>query len=288
MKPFSVVAPGKLVIAGEYAVLDGAPALVMAIDRGVRCDVHPGGTGVHVHTPDGDQRFVAPALRDAPPGRYHFSDHRPVDLPGKPGFGGSAAATVAACIAAGRPGLDAVEIHRTVQGGGSGIDVLASVHGGVHRFGGPSPEPVALQAPLVVYSGRSASTGPRVAAYRAWSDTHERDHFVAASRRLVDRFADDPIAGARRAFALLVDMSQAAGIHYLSPGLERIAALAHRFGGGAKPSGAGGGDIAVAWLPDPQAEAAFADACRDAGLSLIDVAIAPGARRTPLSVDPRG
>lgn len=34
-------APGKVVIIGEYAVLEGAPALVMAVDRRVRVSLHP-------------------------------------------------------------------------------------------------------------------------------------------------------------------------------------------------------------------------------------------------------
>ena len=33
--------------------------------------------------------------------------------------------------------------------------------------------------------------------------------------------------------------------------------LARELGGAAKPSGAGGGDIAIAWLPDPEAEDAL-------------------------------
>jgi phosphomevalonate kinase len=28
-------APGKLVLSGEYAVLDGAPAICVAVDRGI-------------------------------------------------------------------------------------------------------------------------------------------------------------------------------------------------------------------------------------------------------------
>ena len=98
----TVFAPGKLVIAGEYAVLDGAPAIVLAIDRGVRCDIEPANT-LTITTPDGDDRFVRPALQDAPAAHYRFSAWNPTDLPEKPGFGGSAAACVAACIAAGRP-----------------------------------------------------------------------------------------------------------------------------------------------------------------------------------------
>ena len=59
MRPSAeVLAPGKLVLIGEYTVLDGAPAAVLAINRGVRCEVLPGSG---ISTPDGDTRFVAPA-----------------------------------------------------------------------------------------------------------------------------------------------------------------------------------------------------------------------------------
>ena len=36
-------APGKVVLWGEYAVLEGAPALVMAVNRLARCTVVPRG-----------------------------------------------------------------------------------------------------------------------------------------------------------------------------------------------------------------------------------------------------
>ncbi|RME28960.1 MAG: hypothetical protein D6798_01210 [Deltaproteobacteria bacterium] len=270
----AVFAPGKLVLAGEYAVIDGAPALVMAIDRGVRCEVAPAAERVRIETPDGDDRFVRPALEGAPPGRYRFVDHRPVDLPGKPGFGGSAAACVAACVAAGRPASDALDIHRRVQGGGSGVDVLASVHGGVHRFYGRRARAVTVPVPVVVYSGRSARTGPRVRAFLAWSDRAARRAFVAASTHLVEHFEDDPIASARESWALLTAMAAAAGIDYRTPALDRIVALAVDRGGAARPSGAGGGDVAVAWLPDEESRQDFRRACLQAGLPVIDAAVA--------------
>jgi mevalonate kinase len=39
--PFSVYAPGKLVLLGEYAVLEGAPSIVAAVDRHVRVNIRP-------------------------------------------------------------------------------------------------------------------------------------------------------------------------------------------------------------------------------------------------------
>ena len=54
----TVVSPGKLVLLGEYAVLDGAPSIVLAIDRGVSCQGWPGGDALHIETPTGDDRFV--------------------------------------------------------------------------------------------------------------------------------------------------------------------------------------------------------------------------------------
>ena len=264
-----VEAPGKLVLLGEYAVLDGAAAVVAAVDRGVRCTVSP---GREITTP-GDDRFVRAALAGAPVAHYHFEDSRPVrGIDGKPGFGGSAAATVAAVIAAGLPSERAAELHAAVQGGGSGIDVFASLMGGVRRF----RDGAVLACPpiVAVWSGQSASTGPRVQQYLAWPG---RSDFVAESARLVAAFASEPIRATREAYLLLTSMTEAAGIAYDLPAFREASALAVAHGGAAKPSGAGGGDIAVALLPDPEALAAFTRACDQVGLHTIDVNVAPAA-----------
>lgn len=278
--PFDVHAPGKLVLLGEYAVLDGAPALVLAVHRGVGCTVEPGGDGVELLTP-GDDRFARAGLDAvrAPPGRYRFYDLDPLALEGKPGFGGSAAAAVAAVIAGGGLGPEAFAVHHRVQGGGSGVDVAASLHGGLIRFEGGKARPLAAVEPAVVFSGRSASTGPRVRTYRAWSG--DRDAFVTASRALVDAFPRDPVGVFERAGALLARMAHDAGIDYLTPGLQQIATLAREHGGAAKPSGAGGGDCAVALFYDQQTRRDFELACRARGFFVIPVRSAPGAARLP-------
>lgn len=273
----TVLAPGKLVLMGEYAVLDGAPAIVLAIDRGVRCDIDTGGMGHRIETPDGDTRFVAPPLASAPPGRYRFGAWNPVDLPSKPGFGGSAAACVAACVAAGRPATDAIAIHHEVQGSGSGIDVLASIHGGMGRVESHQWAPLPPLVPVVTFAGRSARTGPRVEQYRAWS-APDRARFVARSTALVDAFAHDPIAAFRDAWRLLVHMAEQTGIAYSTPELRTIVDVAESLGGGAKPSGAGGGDCTVAFFQQPADAERFRSAMRAHGLPCIPVQVAPGAR----------
>jgi len=281
-------APGKLVLMGEYAVLDGAPALVLAVHRGVGCRVAPGGPTLRIDTPGGDDRFVRAALEavGAPPAHYRFFDLAPLELAGKPGFGGSAAATVAAVLAGGGRGPEAFGIHHRVQGGGSGVDVAASLHGGLIRFEGAEATPQPVVEPVVVFSGQPARTGPRVVRYREALDDGARRAFVCGSRALVERFPDEPIACMGEAYALLASMAQQAGIAYLTPALERTAALARAHGGAAKPSGAGGGDCAVALLPDPAARAAFEAACHAEGLVVIPIRPAPGARVR--SIDPTG
>jgi mevalonate kinase/RimJ/RimL family protein N-acetyltransferase len=254
--PRTFRAPGKLVLIGEYAVLDGAGAVVAAVDHGVSCTWSP---GPRAWTTPGDDAFVRAALGGVPEnaGHFAFQDWNPVDLGGsKAGFGGSAAATVAAVIAAGRPPADAFEVHRQVQGSGSGVDVFAALNGGVRRF----PDGAQVPAPCfaVVWSGESAKTGPRVAQYKAWQ---ERASFVDDSRALVDGFGYAPVGVTREAWRLLRGMARQAGIAYETPAHCDIADAAERFGGGAKPSGAGGGDIAVAVFPDPDRRAAFIRDC---------------------------
>lgn len=280
-----VVAGGKVVLVGEYAVIDGAPAWVAAVDRGVQCEIGPSSTFL-IETP-GDDRFVRAALRsvEAPAARYRFSDWRPVPSESKAGLGSSAAATVAAVVAgwaaagvAGSPfelHRTAARIHRDVQGSGSGIDVAASAFGGVlcfspHRGVTPGPELV----PTVVFTGRSASTGPRVAQYLAWAG---REPFVTRSTELSEAFPDDPVQILRHAGRLLRDMADAAGIAYWTPEIDTIVAAAERRGGAAKPSGAGGGDIVVALFDDLQARASFLHDMERAGFLHIPVGLAPGA-----------
>jgi len=278
-------APGKVVLLGEYAVLDGAPAVVAAVDRGVLCATTPAGV-LEIDTP-GDDRFVRAALdhAGASPARYAFSDWNPPETSSKAGLGGSAAATVCALLAARSLRGEApspralfeegLAVHRAVQGSGSGIDVAASAFGGVVRFERGAVAPLAAPPHLVVvWSGRSASTGPRVERYLDWQ---ARDAFVAESAALVHQFPTAPVASLAAARRLLAGMAAVAGIEYTTPALQRIAALAETHGGAAKPSGAGGGDVAVAVLPDPDAEAAFRAACEAEGLPVLPVRVTGGA-----------
>lgn len=281
-----VLAPGKLFVLGEYAVVDGAPALVAAVDRGVRCEVTPGDG---LHTPE-DDRFARAGLEavDAPQRRYIFSDWNPAQLGGKGGFGGSAAAcsaaVVAGSLARGAPILEdlsevAVSVHQRVQGSGSGMDVRASFHGGLRRYQDRSVGPPLPAHPFVaVYSGASAKTGPRVQRYKAWSG---RQGFVQDSAALIDLFGAEPCLAMTQAYTLLRAMARHSGVAYDTPALSRIAALAKEHGGAAKPSGAGGGDVALALIPDPQARASFKAACALEGLTPVPIQIAAGAKEAP-------
>ncbi|MEX0975591.1 MAG: hypothetical protein WDZ50_00665 [Woeseia sp.] len=77
MKNIAMSAPGKAVLCGEYAVLDGAPAIVMAVDCRAR---------VMLQSTDEVSHSLAMFDRQAAPVRFHFTesaeilpveDHRP-------------------------------------------------------------------------------------------------------------------------------------------------------------------------------------------------------------------
>ncbi len=272
-------APGKLVIMGEYAVLQGAPAVVAAIDQGVECSVSPGD---QVETP-GDDRFVREGLLavNAPPQHYRFINRPRWPHAEKPGLGGSASAVVAACAAGlsaqGQSWDNLLEIsmaaHFRVQGSGSGLDVRASVEGGMRRVEANASQALSVLPLSVVWSGSSAQTGPRVARYLQWSDSQA---FVERTTELVDLFVSSPVAALSEALELLRSMARQTGISYDTPALNRIAQIALEHGGASKPSGAGGGDISVGWIPDPIARTAFHQACEKEGLMPIPTQIRSG------------
>jgi len=165
-------APGKLFLAGEYAVLAGAPALVAAVDRRahVRAVLEPGagpleveslaeGTRRVIHDPErdalggGDAGAVLAALRSARTAAPSLAamrarvvvDTRAFLADGQKLGLGRSAATVAAAVAALLAGVGrqdrgeilqaALAAHALFQEGrGSGADVAAAVRGGVLEF----------------------------------------------------------------------------------------------------------------------------------------------------------
>jgi len=171
-----------------------------------------------------------------------------------------------------------IAAHRAAQGGGSGGDVVAATYGGlscirgldasaasnptVDSLGDLDVRTVELPSALsidVVASGSSASTGPRVARFleRARSPRTSRlvEAWVDGTGAAVEGFlaacGRGDAEGALRAVALarelLGRLGASAGIPVWSAGLRRACGvLAGRSGLEIKPSGAGGGDCAVA------------------------------------------
>jgi phosphomevalonate kinase len=276
-----VLAPGKLFVMGEYAVLNGGDAIVAAVDHGVRCCIQ---SGSGISTPDGDTRFAEAALKQAqaPSRHYEFSVWNPLSIGHKVGLGGSAAAVVAAFGAARLAQGErmneadlapAKAAHFQVQGSGSGRDVMASYYGGLSRFCGEDRRGLAPIPLTVIHSGQAARTGPRVQAYQALG---AQPAFLQEAAVLVDAFENEPVEALLAYGQLLHVLSQRTDFCYLTDAHAEIIALSRHYGGGAKPSGAGGGDIAVALIPDKSARTAFVAACASKGLVEVPVGLAPG------------
>lgn len=162
-KPFTVSAPGSIMITGEHAVVAGHSAIVCAIAQRIRIAVTPLATQevqiTSAIAPDliaplaklpqgGPYRFVLAALakHSAPVGlRLEITSEIDPTL----GLGSSAAITVAMLAALDRlsavqgagTGGDLGTLHtrglavvREIQGRGSGADLAASLHGGTLRY----------------------------------------------------------------------------------------------------------------------------------------------------------
>ncbi len=184
--------PGKLMIAGEYAVLDGAPALAAAVGILTRWRWRSGDAAIELQAFGGRSRWL-PASEPAPAGLFTFvaavleaasangvafagtlSLEVAADVGGaKLGLGSSAAVAVATAqaLAASRgEAFDAGWLaladvgHRKAQAGrGSGYDVFCVGGGGLGAFVAdaprwrPVPWPDGLHA-VALFSGASADT----------------------------------------------------------------------------------------------------------------------------------
>jgi phosphomevalonate kinase len=251
-------APGKVVITGAYAVLEGAPALVAAVDRYAVADT---GRSADLVTPE-----VAAALRPAEPAPwFDAGELRCADR--KLGLGSSAAILVASLAALEGSGVGddalvsrvfgrALDAHRRAQKGGSGVDVAASCHGGVIRCVLHADRLEVTQTALpqataieVWASPQEASTPTLLAAFHALRDRNRRvyDRCVleldTASRAALDANNAHAFTSACRAMLEgLERLGRESGASIVTSDMRAFDAVARRRGAVVVPSGAGGGD----------------------------------------------
>lgn len=307
-------APAKAVLSGEYAVLVGAPALVAALDRRVRCRLtvrQQGGweflgTGHEMHQRmPRDELLASPAdtLAGIVPqvlGATETPPHVGVEIDStacyqggvKLGVGSSAAvvasfATALSALAGRRCRLDELlAVHGRLQGGGSGLDVAAAAIGGVIRFATGKAVPVKLPRDLslrFVFAGHGTATAPMLARFHAW-----RKGEMPAALRTLEHAAEQVAALASGGVAVgtflealalnaeaLRHMDEAAGIGIFGSSHRAAARLAAKSGVIYKPCGAGGGDIGVAASDSRERLDAFLADVTEAGLTPVAAGIDP-------------
>jgi phosphomevalonate kinase len=284
-----VFAPGKLVLTGAYAVLGGAPAIVMATSRGAYAD------GARSNpTPSAEVRA---ALGDV--------DSPHVDASSlflgsrKLGLGASSAILVASLAARdGARGADLSDekvraslferarvAHASAQAGGSGVDVAASVHGGVLEYVPGAWKRRSLPTGTLVRvfaCGTSASTSElrgqvdryaaiSPASHRACIDDLEEIAYEAASAVKAGS-RDRLIVAIRRAARSLFRLGVGAGAPIVPKGFDVLEDLAASSDAAFCVSGAGGGDVA-AYVGSTPPSAAFVERALALGLFEIDVAL---------------
>jgi phosphomevalonate kinase len=281
-------APGKLILTGEYAVLDGAPAIVVAVDRRAIAQRNA--------TPRGSSPFLL-AVADEIAARRGAADpaaHAALEISvdsttfyhriTKLGLGSSAAVTVAAtALALGTTDRQevlaiALAAHARAQGArgarGSGADIAASVHGGTIVFsradaaGGSAPCRVERQkwpasvTILPFFTGIAADTAQLVSRVHAARDAH-RSAVDAALAAIADAsqaacaalaappdIAPVALIGALALAANAMDrLAIATGIDLVPECVTAARSALARLGGTAKTTGAGGGDVGIAVLP---------------------------------------
>ncbi|MEM7612196.1 MAG: hypothetical protein AAF270_10975 [Pseudomonadota bacterium] len=261
----TVRAPGKLMIAGEYAVLLGAPAVLTCVDRFAVAEILAsdnaesrlvlrGGTALDTRfsmngtvpafaagTDPQAISLVSALLGEFPPAavlELHIDSRELYAGERKLGLGSSAAVTVAAgralsLFSGNEPTLAALDAaHRRFQGGqGSGADVAAIAHGGTLVFE-PATQcvralswPKGLQMQAVACS-HAAATVARVLKFQQWQQS-ARQH-LALAHKLVEAAQHLADAWQQGDGAAIIDEVRRFIVHMLA--VDEAAALGYLAG----------------------------------------------------------
>jgi phosphomevalonate kinase len=288
----SVTVPGKLMLLGEYSVRRGGAALVMAVNRYLRVGRLDSRLAEDARVKQ--LRNLLSRLLGVSSRHGLWADSSAMCCKmGKLGLGSSAALVVGVALELLRenrrecPDLPSrlrlwphlVEAHNRFQNfRGSGADVAACLLGGVIMVLPLAAQVRRLTLPsglhlVFCYSGASASTPALCSAVDSWCRVRSRQASALFLRmegltqsarvapagkfvRIVDEYAE-----------CLAELDRNSGAGIFSPGLRELRRLARRLGGAAKPSGAGGGDMALAAFTSSRAASLFRRASLELGFA---------------------
>ena len=295
-------APGKLMLFGEYAVLEGHRALAMCVDRRIRCSVRRGGARLRLEAPGVFEPCIdlpAVTLRSSacpdprlallwPVLRRHLEVGAELrfeaEFPPVWGLGSSSASTLAAAAALAGVSPDrfteARDAQRALQGAASGYDVATQLLGGyvAYRDGDPAEmirvQPGAEPDWIVAWSGAKAKTGAMIGRVR------ERFPVGSTVYAAIGALAELGITllrtGDLSGLGEALDEGQAL-LASLGAVPDELGARVREIQGaagvlGARLSGAGGGDCVLILAGD---RAAALEAVRRAGLEPLPLAPEP-------------
>jgi len=258
-------APGKVVVSGAYAVLDGAPAIVSAVSRYALADASRTATFV-------TEEVKAAGLSPAP--WFNAAELRAGDR--KLGLGSSAAILVASLAAvqlAQQVYMDdeslaaavlprALEAHAAAQPLGSGIDICASCMGGtlIVTRKGDSVEHHSITFPPELFieiwaAPNSCNTHDMLLRVRDYRRTHDdrygrrmSEQSLASERAALAARVGDArsfISALRAQRFALEALGRDAGLVIVTPEVSELDELAANESATVLPAGAGGGDIAL-------------------------------------------
>ncbi|WP_234028470.1 phosphomevalonate kinase [Lentibacillus sp. Marseille-P4043] len=200
--------------------------------------------------------------------------------------------------------------HVKTQGSGSGADVAASLYGGFLRYSSFQAEwllehylkaksltelleedwryfsikPIELPKDVYLcigWTGNPASTSKLIPKIRKLNDESPSlyEQFLQESEQAVTTFLagfekgdlDLLLKGVKQNRHALATVGENAGVDVETPLLKTLCDLAEQHGGAGKPSGAGGGDCGIAFLPDKESAQQLMQAWQEAGIKPLTI-----------------
>lgn len=305
-------APGKVIVSGEYAVLDGAPAICMAVNRRARVSITAADAAMHTVTAPGylassrsyasieDSAEALPLLAAAwqrmhasPEGYFDIEldsrSFRAVDG-AKLGVGSSAAIAVALTAALDRiadargdVSSRAAAAHREIQGGaGSGVDIACSVAGSVIEYRMHEAASRALTWPAglhyaLLWSGRSADTATQLEKLASTDAKDSRSGLADAAGAVAATWQDSDVASIVVALRNYTDSLRRFDVDHrlgiFDAGHAELADAAATNDVVYKPCGAGAGDLGMAVSASKSALAEFVAIARSSSFEPLDMVI---------------